>query len=224
MTDTPPEPIPGAAIARLVGGIVVIVAVALVVHGLGISDIHALERTANSAGAVSMLVFVVAYVALTVAFVPGSIPSVAAGMLFGTGAGSLLVWLGATLGATAAFLIARGAGRPITRRIGSRTLDRVDALLDRHGRSSVLLVRLVPLVPFNASNYAFGLTAIALPTYVIGTAIGIIPGVVLRVAFGESLLDIGSERFWWSTSILVAMTVVSGAVALHLHARRKDQP
>lgn len=115
----------------------------------------------DSWGTWSSVAFVAVYAVMTVALVPGAIPSVAAGVLFGTIHGSILVVIGATIGAILAFLLARGAGRPLAMRFAHRHVARIDAYLGNHGFFTVLIARLVPIVPFSTSNYVFGLTAVS---------------------------------------------------------------
>jgi uncharacterized membrane protein YdjX (TVP38/TMEM64 family) len=112
----------------------------------------------------------------TVAFVPGVVFSLAGGALFGPFWGSLWNLAGATLGATLAFLVARYiAGEWVARNAGGllkRLIDGVDA----EGWRFVAFVRLVPLFPFNLSNYALGLTRIPLVDYGIATLVCMAPG------------------------------------------------
>ncbi|MGD9736001.1 MAG: TVP38/TMEM64 family protein [Solirubrobacterales bacterium] len=171
-----------------------------------------IEHAVNSAGIIAPIAFVVIYAGLTVALVPATPASVAAGALFGAVWGSVLTVVGATLGATGAYLLARGLGRaPLRVRSGDR-LERLDAWVGRHGFRAVLYVRLVPLLPFNVVNYVFGLTSVRPRQYVAATALGIVPGTVAFVALGSSLRDPGSVGFVVSLAATVALALV-GAVA-----------
>jgi uncharacterized membrane protein YdjX (TVP38/TMEM64 family)/rhodanese-related sulfurtransferase len=128
--------------------------------------------------------YVVLYAIATISFVPGAIFALAGGALFGPLWGSLWNLLGATLGATAAFLLARYlAGGWVARRAGGlvkRVIDGVDA----EGWRFVAFVRLVPLFPFNLSNYVLGLTRIPLLHYVIASLICMAPGAVAYTWLG----------------------------------------
>jgi uncharacterized membrane protein YdjX (TVP38/TMEM64 family)/rhodanese-related sulfurtransferase len=130
--------------------------------------------------------YVVLYALATVALVPGAIFGLAGGALFGAIWGSLWNLLGATLGATLAFLVARYiAADWVARKTGGllkRLIDGVDA----EGWRFVALVRLVPLFPFNLSNYALGLTRIPLPHYVVATLVFMVPGVVAFTWLGHA--------------------------------------
>jgi uncharacterized membrane protein YdjX (TVP38/TMEM64 family)/rhodanese-related sulfurtransferase len=122
----------------------------------------------------------------TVAFVPGVVFSVGGGALFGPFWGSLWNLTGATLGAILAFLVARYiAGEWVAGKAGGllkRLIDGVDA----EGWRFVAFVRLVPLFPFNLSNYALGLTRIPLRDYVIATVICMAPGTVAYTWLGHA--------------------------------------
>ncbi len=154
-------------------------------------------------------VFVVLYVILTVALVPGTIPSLAAGALFGPVWGTLLTLTGATLGAVAAFETARALGRERLRaRLGHRT-DTADRWVSTRGLLGVITLRLIPVVPFNVLNYAFGLSTVKRRNHVIGTAIGIVPGTVAFVALGSSIADPGSAGFIASLAAVLLLVIVS---------------
>ena len=133
-------------------------------------------------------VFVLGYAAATLAFVPGSILTMAAGAIFGLAKGTLLVFLGATLGATCSFLVARYLVRgAIERRLADRPrLRAIDKAVARQGLMIVFLLRLSPLFPYNLLNYALGLTRVRLRDYVLA-CFGMIPGTFLYVYYGKAL-------------------------------------
>jgi uncharacterized membrane protein YdjX (TVP38/TMEM64 family)/rhodanese-related sulfurtransferase len=120
----------------------------------------------------------------TVAFVPGVVFSLAGGALFGPLWGSLWNLTGATLGATLAFLIARYIGRDWVARKAGGLLKRLIDGVNAEGWRFVAFVRLVPLFPFNLSNYALGLTRIPLYHYVIATMVCMVPGAVAYTWLG----------------------------------------
>ncbi len=168
-----------------------------------------LESLLDSAGAFAPLAYVVTYVVLTLLLFPGSIITVASGALFGPVWGSILTLIGATIGATVAFLIAKRLGRErVQARFGPR-LTKLDERLVRTGFLSVLILRLLPVAPFNVSNYAFGVTGIDTRPYVLATAIGIVPGTVAYVALGSSLSDPTSPGFALSLAAVVLLTLVA---------------
>lgn len=180
-----------------------------------------IEHLVHGAGLGAPIAFVAIYALLTVALVPGSAPSLAAGALFGAAWGSLLTVIGATLGATAAYVFARRVGRaPLRARTGAR-FARLDDWVARRGFRAVLYVRLIPIFPFNAVNYAFGMTSVTPRAYVVATAIGIVPGTVAFVALGSSLRDPGSTGFLVALGAVAALTA-GGLLAGRIH--RSHEP
>jgi len=155
------------------------------------------------------IAFVLAYVVLTILFVPGSIPSVAAGALFGPVWGSALTLAGATLGAAAAFEIARGLGRERVRARMGRRIGAADRWVHDQGLLGVVAVRLVPAVPFNALNYAFGLSSVGRRDYLVGTAVGIVPGTIAFVVLGSSIADPRSPGFIGSLAAVIVLIAIS---------------
>jgi uncharacterized membrane protein YdjX (TVP38/TMEM64 family) len=123
------------------------------------------------------LLYISIYVVGTVLFLPGTALSFAGAVLFdNVPLATLYTWIGATLGATLAFLLARLLGRGFVEQFFAGRLQALDERLSRHAFTNLLILRLVPLIPFNAINFGSGLTAIRLRDYVLATAIGILPG------------------------------------------------
>ena len=171
--------------------------------------IDQLRSLVDAAGPLGPAAFVAAYALLTVALVPGTIPSLAAGALFGPVWGSLLVIAGATVGAVGAFEVARRIGRQRTRRLVGERVLRADAWVQRRGVPGVIGLRLLPVVPFNALNYAFGLSSVRRRDHAIGTAVGIVPGSVAFVALGDSIADPGSVGFKASLGTVAGLVTAS---------------
>ena len=132
-------------------------------------------------------IFVLLYVVATVCFIPGVPLTLAGGALFGVGAGTVLVSLGSTLGATAAFLIGRTLARDwISRRIaGWPRFQALDRAVASRGFLVVLLSRPTPALPFFLLNYAFGVTSVKLREYVLGSWLGMIPATLAYVYAGS---------------------------------------
>jgi uncharacterized membrane protein YdjX (TVP38/TMEM64 family) len=132
------------------------------------------------------LAFVAIYAAATVLFLPGSALTLAAGALFGAPLGAFYSLVGATLGATAAFLIARHlAGDWIARKAGGRMRQLIEGV-EGEGWRFVAFVRLVPLFPFNLVNYALGLTRIPLVAYATTSFVCMAPGALAYAWLGHA--------------------------------------
>jgi uncharacterized membrane protein YdjX (TVP38/TMEM64 family) len=142
-------------------------------------------------GAWAPLAFVLGYVLATVAFVPGSILTLAAGALFGLWKGTLLAFVAATLGAAIAFLVSRHLARDLIHRrlAGDQRAAAIDRAIGDHGRKVVFLLRLSPVFPFNLLNYALGLTTVRFADYVIAS-LGMLPGTFLYVYWGKAVGDV----------------------------------
>ena len=147
-------------------------------------SLAALDTRLGALGPWAPVAYVAVYALATVAFVPGAVFGLAGGALFGPVWGSLCNLLGATLGATLAFLVARYiAGDWVERRAGG-LLKRLIEGVDAEGWHFVAFVRLVPLFPFNLSNYALGLTRIRFAHYMIASLVCMAPGTIAYTWLG----------------------------------------
>lgn len=140
----------------------------------------------ESLGAIGAVAFIGIYIVATVAFLPGSILTLGAGVVFGVWLGALYVFIGATLGATAAFLVGRYLARNwVTQKIANNDkFNAIDRAVGKEGLKIVVLTRLSPIFPFNLLNYAFGLTGVSIKDYIIGS-LGMIPGTLMYVYIGS---------------------------------------
>jgi uncharacterized membrane protein YdjX (TVP38/TMEM64 family) len=137
-------------------------------------------------------VFVIGYVLATVAFVPGSLLTLAGGAIFGLVEGTVVVFLGASLGAIAAFLVSRYvARRAIERRLSGSRFAALDRAIEKEGRKIVFLLRLSPVFPFVFLNYALGLTRVRLLDYALA-CFGMLPGTILYVYYGKVVGDVAA--------------------------------
>jgi uncharacterized membrane protein YdjX (TVP38/TMEM64 family) len=148
-------------------------------------------------GAIAPLAFILLYIVITVAFVPASVVTLGAGVVFGVVKGSVLVFIGAMLGATAAFLVGRYVARGwVASKIAKNPkFQAIDNAIAQRGRKIIFLLRLSPVFPFNLLNYGLGLSQISLKDYVVGT-VGILPGTLMYVYLGSlvgNLATLGAD-------------------------------
>lgn len=189
-------------------------------------QIPAFKEWVEGLGAWGPLAFILGYAAATVAFLPGSILTAAAGIVFGLAKGTLYAFLGATLGASLAFLIARylARGWVETKIEGKAKFEAVDRAVGRQGGQVVALLRLSPLIPFNVLNYALGLTKVRFLPYLVAS-LAMLPGTLLYVYYGKVAGDLatvaGGERqktVWdW---VLLGAGLVATLVASVLIAKK----
>ncbi len=175
-----------------------------------------------SLGAWAPVVFVLVYAAAVVAAVPGSVLTVAAGAMFGSVVGVVLVSIASTLGATGAFIVARFLARgSVVRWLeGNEKFANLDRLTRDHGAIIVAITRLVPLFPFNLLNYGFGLTRVPLRTYVVWSWLCMLPGTVLYVVGADAVTTALSQgRVPWV--LVIALVVTIAALTLIVRRARR---
>ena len=204
--------------AGLVVKIVVLVAImaALIFAGrmLG-AYIPAFTERVDSLGPLGPIVFIIGYAIATVAFIPGSPLTLAAGAIFGIVKGTAFAFSGAMIGAALAFLVARYAAR---KRIEHRLADKpkfhsIDRAVGREGGKIVALMRLSPVFPFNLLNYALGLTRVKFWHYVVAN-FAMLPGTLLYVYYGKVAGDVAQATAGSSSKSLTDWIVLAvGLVA-----------
>lgn len=149
---------------------------------------EALKSWVHSNKTEAIAVFVVTYIVVAAASLPvGAILSITGGFLFGSVFGAGWIVLGATIGATILFLIARSSlGEPLRRRFGP-SIKSMEEGFNKNAFSYLLILRLVPLFPFWLVNLAPAFLGVSLATFVITTALGIIPGAFVFASIGNGL-------------------------------------
>lgn len=171
-------------LARLTLVILLVAGTGLVLTHGNMFELETIEPTLRALGILAPTGFILIYATATVLFFSGALLSLAGGALFGPVWGTAWNLAGATLGAMAAFLLARTvAGEWVTRRVGGRLRHLVDGVT-AEGWRFVALMRLVPFVPFNLLNYALGLTGISLPAYVLTSTVSMLPGAIAYTWLG----------------------------------------
>lgn len=205
------------AIAAVVVGAAVLVAVLLLpVESL----LHRFLDAVAGLGPWAPVVIAAAYVPATVLFVPGSLLTFGAGFVAGVLWGTVAVSVGSTLGATLAFLLARHLLRDAVeaRLVRHPRFRAVQQAVGRGGLRLVLLTRLSPVFPFTFLNYAFGVTAVRLRDYLLGSWLGMLPATVLYVAMGaaaKSLADaVAGHRHPGPAEIVLAVAGLLATVAV----------
>jgi uncharacterized membrane protein YdjX (TVP38/TMEM64 family) len=169
-------------LALLVAGIVA-AAVGLPLRQWVVDGADWAEHHPYAAGAA----FIVAYTVAAMLALPGAILTVGAGFVFGVTLGVPLVSAGSLLGAIAAFLVGRSyLADWVAKRVAqSPRLRALTAVTRRDGFTIVLLARLSPLLPYNVLNYLFGVSAVRLRDYVLGSWIGMLPVIMVYVYIGS---------------------------------------
>jgi uncharacterized membrane protein YdjX (TVP38/TMEM64 family) len=193
-----------------VGALVVVVgAGAILANTVGVPSVETVRSTVDAAGGSGWAVLVVGLGLLLLGPVPRSATSVLAGVVLGFGAGVLVALAGGLLGALGAFSLSRTLGRSTALRLAGPRLTRFDRLASDRGFASVLVGRLLPVLPFVAVSYGAGLLGVRFRPYLAATAVGLIPSTVVQVGLGAS---VGFVAGGGSTLALVPPVI--GAVVL----------
>lgn len=210
------------AVARLVVLMLIVIALILAMRFLPVQQwLRSFSDWVGEMGAAGIFIFIVVYAAATVLMAPGSILTIGAGFGFGLWKGFLAVSAGATLGASLAFLVARFIAREKIEAIAQRNekFRNLDRAIGEQGAKLIFLLRLSPVIPFNLSNYFYGLTAVRFWPYVLASWIGMMPGTLLYVYIGTAgkaavAAAAGSEtvkhgwQYWTFLGVGLAATVI----------------
>ena len=185
---------------------------------LRLENLARLQRWVDGLGPWAPVAFVAAYIAMELLFVPALPLTILAGIAFGPLWGTVYTWIAATVSAALAFLITRHGGREMVERwiAGHPRLARIDEAVARHGWYILAFTRLVPIFPFNLQNYAYGLTGIGFLTYLVVTAVFMIPGTAALVIAGDALVE-GDAHLGWLIGYLAIAGVVLGLLYVIPH-------
>lgn len=132
------------------------------------------------------LLFILLYTAFNLALIPGTILSLTAGVIWGWILGGFWVVIASGIGSVAPYLVARAGSGPIARWMETRS-GRLRHILEDEGFTTLLLLRLVPIVPYNVLNYAAGLAGIRPRDYVLATVIGTLPGIFIFTFLADAI-------------------------------------
>ena len=178
-----------SATGRIVGLIAIVIGLFLAMKFLPVQEwLREFNSWVGGMGVVGIFIFVGVYAVATVLLAPGAVLTIGAGFAFGLWKGFLAVSAGATLGAALAFLVARFVARNKIEAI-AKGIDKfraVDTAIGKQGAKLIFLLRLSPVIPFNLSNYFYGLTAVKFWPYVLASWIGMMPGTLLYVYIGTA--------------------------------------
>ena len=184
-----------------------------------------IQAALQSFGPWAAVGYMVLFALLPAFFFPVAVLALAGGLLFGLWWGSLYTFLGAILNCTLMFLLARYVGRSriealIVQKLSPQWQQRLQNLNSNSGFLLLIILRLIPAVPYNLINYAFGLSAMSYPTYILASAIGIIPGTFAFINIGDKALDITSPDFWIAIGLLGLLLAVTGFLGKKLYPNK----
>ena len=231
-SDSPPTgetPRAGLPILKIVIGLAALVGLVLLGREAG-GAIPRFTAWVEGLGIWGPVVFIIGYAIATVAFIPGLVLTLAGGAIFGVVAGTAYVFLGASLGASAAFLVSRYFARgSIEAKLADYPKFRaIDRAVGKDGFKVVALLRLAPVFPFNLLNYALGLTSVRFWPYT-AASLFMLPGSLLYVYSGSIAGDAaaalseggGAERGAGGWVLLVAGLLATAILTVFLTKKAK---
>jgi uncharacterized membrane protein YdjX (TVP38/TMEM64 family) len=207
---------------RLIALIAIVIALFFAMRFLPVQQwLRSFNDWVGQMGVAGIFIFIGVYAIATVLLAPGAILTIGAGFAFGLWKGFLAVSAGATLGASLAFLVARFIARDKVEAIAKRNekFRKIDNAIGKQGAKLVFLLRLSPVIPFNLSNYFYGLTGVRFWPYVLASWVGMMPGTLLYVyigtvgkaavsaAAGEAMTH--GWQYWTFLSVGLAATIAA---------------
>ena len=156
-------------------------------------------------------IFVGVYAAMAAFAAPVSPLAYGAGAVFGPIRGTFFVWLASLIGAAGGYWMARGAWAGTAHRLLGRYSEKLHRLREQNTFLMTFRVQLLPIVPFGVFNYAAGTSRLPFLPFMLGTALGIIPGTVAAVYIGDRIsegLGAHDSRAFEVAGIVAALLLV----------------
>ena len=191
------------SIIKILAAVGTIVIVYFVLRRYGITDdirlgnVPKIKDWVAGFGAIAPFVYIGLYLVSTVFFLPGAPVTVLAGFVFGPLWGVFYASIASIISVSVAFLIARYVARDLVERWVKHNAQfrKIDEQVQEQGWRILMFTRLVPIFPFNLQNYAYGLTNIRFSTYVIVSALFMLPGTAVFVQLGGAFVS-GEGNLW----------------------------
>ena len=188
------------------------------VHDAHDRDREHIQSLVEGAGILAPAVYLALLVVqAVVAPLPAPAVAMAGGYTFGTLEGFLLTWSGALLGGVLSFGISRLFGRGFV--ASNARMERLDRYVEQHGAILVFVLRLIPLVSFDAISYASGLSGMPFGKFLLATAFGMAPGTFVFVYLGGATPGMGV----WAALIGLAVLAVAAYAYLRLRLRYRSR-
>lgn len=210
--------------------LLIIVVLAVVFYGVyasgllnTLSSYEEFQAMITEAGAVGYLIYVFVYIVSAVFSLPASVITISGGIVFGPIIGGILALIGATIGASAAFLVSRYIARDfIVQKFGSNAIfKKIEDGVAKNGKDFLILTRLVPIFPYNIQNYAYGVTNIKLSTFAIVSLITMAPGAFIYAFMAGEIAQNGVTPMLF-VQLLIAGIILFGVSQIpKFFAKRK---
>lgn len=178
-------------------------------HQLHLTDLESVRTFILSFGILAPVIYIIMFTLVPLTLFPDAILAISAGTIFGVFWGSVYTMIGALCGAALSFSIARYLGRDWVMKLIHHKAQWFEEGVEKQGFLIILVLRLVPLIPFDIISYGAGLSKIKFKDFIVASLIGIIPGVVIYVNLGDKALDVHSPSFIISIALLIGLFSIS---------------
>lgn len=159
-------------------------------------------------GPLAPIVYIVLFTFVPLTLFPDAVLAIAAGLVFGIVPGAVYTMIGAASGGTLAFLITRNIGHEaVLKKLESHS--KISHMIEEKGFLIVLIMRLIPLIPFDVISYAAGATNIKYKDYMLATLLGIIPGVTILVTMGDGLASPDQPKLYMAICAFIVLLVLA---------------
>lgn len=194
----------------LLSGIIVFV-IGSIIYKILNMDIgpNDIQKYVTSFGKLAPLVYIIMFALVPLTLFPDSILAIGGGVIFGLYKGYIYTLIGALIGSSLSFYISRKLGRNFVKKITKEKLDYIEQMINSKGFFVILLLRLIPLFPFDVISYGAGLTNIKYRDFIFATIVGTIPGILVFTNIGAQSVDIGSNSFYLSIMALILLILSS---------------
>jgi len=168
-----------------------------------------IETFIDSYGIFSPIVYIILFTFVPLTFFPDSILAIGSGMCFGMLGGFIYTMIGAILGGTLSFFLAKILGHKILKKLVKNNLENLEHAIKNRGFLLVFVLRLIPLFPFDIISYAAGFSGVKFKEFALATFLGTIPGIFVFVNIGDKSSEFGSSSFYVSIALLIGLIVLS---------------
>ena len=198
-------------ILKILISIILIIIIGSIMYKLLRMNINSkdIQAYVSSFGKLAPLVYIIMFALVPLTLFPDSVLAIGGGLIFGLFKGYIYTLIGALIGASLSFYISRKLGRNFVKKLTKEKLDGIEYMINSKGFFVVLMLRLIPLFPFDIISYGAGLTSIKYKDFLFATIIGTIPGILVFTNIGAQSFNIGSNGFYMSIMALILLVIAS---------------
>lgn len=171
-------------------------------------SLQQLRALVESFGGMAFIIFILMCTVRGLVFIPCGLLSALGGLLFGPVSGTFYTLVGLTAGSVITFYLARVLGKNWAQRVLGHRYDRYEGYISRDSFYSIFLMRVIPVLPFDAVSCIAGISRAGAGKYILGTLAGSLPGVFIYVYFGDSIGSLSVKRVVFSAAIIAAFAVL----------------